>query len=942
MDVNVNKTILIDLQGKDNTLAKYFQMAKTGKVLRSGKNNSATFVIDDGLLKRTYASSKYIEALEQIVVPVSLRQHILKVAHDGVMAGHLGSGKTSNRIFQHFYWPDLDNDVIRYCRSCDICQRTIPKGRVGKAPLGTMPIISQPFSRIALDLVGPLPITSQGNRYILTVVDYSSRYPEAVPLKNKESETVAEGLLSIYSRVGLPDEVFHDQGSEFMSNVMKQVNCLLSIKRLNTTPYHPMANGLNEKFNNTLKTMLKKMCSEQSKEWDRFLNPLLFAYRECPQDSTGYSPFELIYGRCVRGPLALLSDMWTGKVSNPDVLTTYEYVLNLKQRLEETCKLAQQNLLNASTRYKGYYNRGKRNRLLKQGDKVLLLLPTDNNKLLMQWKGPHTVVECKSALDYVISLPTGNKTFHINMLKKYHSQETSEKIPVRKTATVVQELEEAAVAVVELSDSETEGDELIRSENIHTFNSLQTETYKDVKVNPDLSQCQKQEVMLLLEEFQDVFTDVPNLTSIIEHEVNLTTSVPVKCRPYPMPYAKREVVKQEVEKMIKLGVCESSSASYAAPIVLVSKPDGSIRFCTNYTLLNKITVFDCEPMPSPDYVYSKVADCNYFTKIDMAKGYWQVPVREKDRDKTSFITPDGLYRYLRMPFGMINSSSTFNKLVKKLLHGLDNVDSFVDDILCHTIEWIQHLMILRDILQRLRDAKLSARPSKCFIGFNQIDFLGHNVGRGVIRPDESKVQKILHADRPVTKKQIRSFLGLVGFYRKFIPQFASISAVLTDMVKNGKPNIVQWSEESDKAFHILRRYLVTEPILHLPNFEYPFMLQTDASSTGIGAILLQEFSENLFPVMYASRKLLPRETRYSTIERECLAIVWGVCKFQVYLYGKTFILQTDHRPLLYLQNCKIKNGRLMRWALQLQPFRFSIQAIKGSQNVGADFLSRNT
>ena len=161
------------------------------------------------------------------------------------------------------------------------------------------------------------------------------------------------------------------------------------------------------------------------------------------------------------------------------------------------------------------------------------------------------------------------------------------------------------------------------------------------------------------------------------------------------------------------------------------------------------------------------------------------------------------------------------------------------------------------------------------------------------------------------------------------------------MCKKGKPNILQWSDDAESAFNTLRKCLVSDSILHLPDFEKQFILQTDASSTGIGAILLQEFEGESFPIMFASRKLLPRESRYSTIERECLALIWGIGKFQVYLYGNTFVLQTDHRPLEYLRNCKIKNGRLMRWALQLQPYSFVIEAIKGSQNVGADFLSRN-
>ena len=852
VELDVDRDKLIQLQKNDVTLKKCLTWAESGEILKSGKSNSATFFMQNSLLKRKYSSNSVNmgDPITQIVVPKELRQRILRIAHDGIMSGHLGVSKTRDRIGLHFYWPGMFLDIDRYCKSCDICQRTIPKGKVGKVPLGSMPLIGIPFSRVALDLVGPLPVTTQGFRYILTIVDYASRYPEAVALKNKETETVAEGLLSVYSRTGIPDEVLHDQGSEFMSNVMKEVNRLLSIKQMNTTPYHPMCNGLNEKFNGTLKSMLRKMCSEMPKEWDRYLNPLLFAYRECPQESTGFAPFELLYGRSVRGPMAILHDLWAGEVGNDDVQTTYEYVFKLRQRLEETCKMANEALRKSSVRYKINFNKGKKDRSFKVGEKVLLLLPTDGNKLLMQWKGPHDVVAKKGYNDYVIKLPHGEKTFHANLLKKYISQDPTTIIP--RNRSDVRDI--VATAVVE-EDSDTEEQERefvqhVSNDCLPTFSPLQTESYKDVHINPNLTKEQRAEVMLLLEQYNDVLTDVPKTTHIIEHEVNLTTDEPVKCKSYKIPFAKREVIKEEINKMLELGVVERSSAPYAAPIVLVAKKDGSIRFCTNYSQLNKVTIFDCEPMPSPEYIFSKVSTSKFFTKIDLSKGYWQVPVREVDRDKTSFITPDGLYRYLKMPFGMVNSSSTFNKLIKKILNNLEDVDSYVDDILGYTMSWVKHVEMLKNVLQRLRDANLSARPSKCFVGYTQIDFLGHRIGEGILQPEKDKIKKIEDSPRPVTKKQLRSFLGLVGFYRKFISNFASISAVLTDMCKQGRPNKLEWGEKAYSAFQTLRSYLTRQPILRLPNFDSTFIVQTDAADSGIGAVLLQESAGMLFPIYY--------------------------------------------------------------------------------------------
>ena len=241
--------------------------------------------------------------LKQFMVPAQLRSRIMELAHGSIMGGHMGIKKTTDKIQRAFYWPGIQGDVTRYCKSCDVCQKTVNKGSVPKVPLEKMPLIDKPFKRVAIDLVGPIvPPSEDGHRYILTLVDFATRYPEAVPLKNIDTETVAEALVDIFSRLGVPEEILSDLGTQFVSECMKEVTRLLSIKQLTTTPYHPMCNGLTEKFNGTTKSMLKRLHSEQPRQWHRYINPLLFAYREVPQESTGFSPFELLYGRVVYQP----------------------------------------------------------------------------------------------------------------------------------------------------------------------------------------------------------------------------------------------------------------------------------------------------------------------------------------------------------------------------------------------------------------------------------------------------------------------------------------------------------------------------------------------------------------------------------------------------------------------------------------------------------------
>ena len=250
---------------------------------------------------------------------------------------------------------------------------------------------------------------------------------------------------------------------------------------------------------------------------------------------------------------------------------------------------------------------------------------------------------------------------------------------------------------------------------------------------------------------------------------------------------------------------------------------------------------------------------------------------------------------------------------------------------------------LHQVLDRLRSAKLTAKPSKCMIGYSSNECLGHNIVGQTVRPQEDKIQAIREATRPQTKHQMKSFLGLAGFYRRFIPSFFSIASPLTDLTKKHRPNSIKdWQDKHEKAFQTLKTRLMSSPILRLPVFldEIPFVLRTDASDVGVGAVLLQEFErEGRLPIAYTSKKLLPRAKNYSTIEKECLGIIWGIEKFRKYLYGVEFLLETDHKPLSYLQTAKVLNPRIMRGAMRLQPYRFRIVAIRGQDNLGADYLT---
>ena len=287
--------------------------------------------------------------------------------------------------------------------------------------------------------------------------------------------------------------------------------------------------------------------------------------------------------------------------------------------------------------------------------------------------------------------------------------------------------------------------------------------------------------------------------------------------------------------MLDFGIIWASTSPYASSIVIVKKKDGSNRICVDYRKLNKVTVADPEPMKTPEDLFQRLGKSNYFSMIELSKGYWQIPEAEKDVKKTAFVTPDGNYKFIRMPFEMKNSGATLVPGLRMLISNLENVDSYIDDLIVYTEDWDTHIRVLDELMNRLQQANLTARPTKCVFGAKSVEFLGHQVGFDWITVNNDNLEKIRMAQRPTTKKEVRSFLGLVNYYRAHIPLFAAISAPLSDLTRKGQPKKVQWSEAQERAFLTLQKRLLKKPILKLPDHQKPFILRTDASNCGLRA-----------------------------------------------------------------------------------------------------------
>ena len=854
-----------------------------------------------------------VAAIEQLVLPQSCRQTVLEVAHQIPLAGHLGKNKTADRVRQRFYWPTLFKDVEYLCKSCAECQKCSTR-RGPRAPMVPLPIVQEPFKRIAMDVVGPLPRSRSGNRFILVICDYATRYPEAFALKSVDAEHVAEALVTLFSRVGMADEILTDQGTNFTSKLLAELYRLLHVKALRTSPYHPQTDGLVERFNRTLKSMLRKTTAEDGKDWDKALPYVLFAYREVPQSTTGFSPFELLYGRAVRGPLDILREAWVANERSDE--SVISHILAVREKLANAAELVNDNSTRAKARQKQWYDRNARSREFQPDDQVLVLLPTSTSKFLAQWRGPYRVIRRIGQVDYEVDMGDHRKrlrVFHVNMLKKWH-------VPAVASYFGDQGADEADDVVLWKDDAE------------------ETQPV----INEELTPRQKQELQRLLHEYTSTLQDAPGQMMLAEHRIDVGQSRPVRLPPYRLPHAYRDMVKEDLRDMEESGVIEPSSSEWASPVVLVKKKDGTMRFCVDYRRLNIVARYDAYPMPRVDELIDRLGSARFISMLDLSRGYWQVPVAEESRPMTAFVTPYGLYQFRMMPFGLSGAPATFQRLMDTVLRGLEPFcAAYIDDIVVYSDTWEDHLRHLQTVFLSLQEAGLTAKPRKCQFAMFRCSYLGHVVGSGEVRPEQGKVQAVEAFYVPQTKKEVRTFLGLTGYYRHFVPDYATVAAPLTDLTRKSAPSRIAWTPTCNTAFTTLKKALCSSPILGSPNFARSFTLQTDASDRGVGAVLSQvnEAGEE-YPVAFYSRKLLPREERYSTVEKECLAIKAACWAFRVYLLGRPFKVQTDHRALEWLDRIKDNNARLTRWSLALQPFAYTVEYHAGKANANADALSR--
>lgn len=474
-----------------------------------------------------------------------------------------------------------------------------------------------------------------------------------------------------------------------------------------------------------------------------------------------------------------------------------------------------------------------------------------------------------------------------------------------------------------------------------------SEVTDDIKQSESGNQHQlttkdRMELERIIKSFRSFETNGLGRTDLVVHNIDVGNHPPIKQRHYPVSPVIQDLIFQEIGRMISLGVIEESTSPWSSPVVLVRKANGKSRLCLDSRKINAITKKDAYPLPIIDGLLGRLQETKYISSLDLKDAFWQIPLSDGAKEITAFTVPGRpLYQFCVMPFGLCNAPQTMCRLMDRAIpHQLrDRVFVYLDDLLIISANIQEHLQILNTVAELLSKAGLTLNIEKSRFVLKEAKYLGFLIGERGLRTDPSKVDAISNFPTPTSVKQTRRLLGMAGWYRRFICNYAEVTAPITSLLKKGVK--FKWSEEADVAFTKLKFLLSNAPVLHNPDFSQPFFIRCDASTQGVGSVLFQkDLEENEKPIAFMSQKLNAAQRNYTVTELECLAAIISIKKFRPYIEGYRFTLITDHASLQWLMTQKELSGRLARWSLKLQGFDFNIIHQKGRENIVPDVLSR--
>lgn len=463
-----------------------------------------------------------------------------------------------------------------------------------------------------------------------------------------------------------------------------------------------------------------------------------------------------------------------------------------------------------------------------------------------------------------------------------------------------------------------------------------------------MSSDERESILEICKSFHEIFfldSDTLSCTDTMTHSIPTTDDIPINVRPYRLPYHQQEEVKRQIDKMLKDDIISESKSAYNSPLLVVpKKPDihgnRKWRVVVDFRKLNDKTLSEVFPLPNITEILDQLGNSKFFSTIDLASGYHQVRTDPKDKHKTAFSTSNNHYEFNRMPFGLKGAPFTFTKLMNSVLLGFQGIKCFVylDDVIIYGKTLEDHNSKLKDVFTRFRLHNLKLQPEKCEFLRPELTYLGHTITADGIKPDENKIKAIKNFPTPKSPTEIKQFMGLAGYYRRHIQNFAKIAQPMNNLLK--KNTNFYWCPLCVESFETLKEKLCNPPVLQYPDFSKEFILTCDASNFSVGAVLSQGTVGTDRPIAFASRTLNKAEKNYSVIEKELLAITWGVKHYRAYLYGRKFLIVTDHKPLIWLFSVKDPGSRLMKFRLKLEEYEYEIIHKPGKYNTNADALSR--
>ena len=951
-EVEIPRDALIREQQNDQSLKPAFLM------LAQGKGN---FFLHNGLLYRKACILG--QTYSQLCLPKSRRDYVLRLGHAN-FGCHFNWKRTKQRICLSFYWLTIARDTKEFCKFCKECQRKRPVTKRDRVPITAVNRPEVAFEHWAVDVAGPLlpeTITSVP-RYALVMIDQASKWPEVIAIRSLTAKTICQAMIQTWSRTGTPRTITVDNASYFSSELHTEFLRRLGCSPRFITPLHPEANAIAERGLATIKMAISKMAADNPKKWTDAIGPVLWAIREQVHSTTHVSPFFYVYGKIPRGPLAILHDFWTTNEGTSVRLgkSTEQYLAELQANLETARKYAEFYTEKEQASYVKYYNLRSKDKSFHENEPVLVLLPdSTTSKVFSRWR-EGVILKKLSDYSYLVEVDGARHHRHANHLRKYYVK--VQHIDVNFSSCDPNLLQPVSIRPDELpldnrvmncpilSDLDRDFGEIeaydinLSNRSSHGLPSDRIATEQIGHLTPN----QRKELLDILDQFPDVFSDVPGKCDLVEHEIKLKPGFkPKQFRPYRVPEKLKPLVRENIQEMMRQGVIVPSKSPMVSPLVVIMKGktlEDGLRLAVNYKYINSFTEVDPYPVPDIESIIQHVGKSHWISTFDCSSAYWATSVRKSDRPLTAFICEEGIFEFTKTPYGMINSGSTFIRAIQQVLQPLRrSTEAYVDDIICHTrTEWYQHLDDIKNFLLAMREAKLTLKLKKCQFARKEVKFCGKIIGSGTKRPDPQKLAAVKQLGPARTKSEVRGLLGFFNFFREHIPNFAELAKPLTDLTGKGVPNVVPWGEVHDQALQLLKQALceATDNRLYIADFNVPFYLYTDASDHTVAGILTQILNEKEVPVAFFSQKLTQSQKSWATIEKEAFAVLSSLRKFRHWVWGTDVYVLCDHNPLTYLAEASGKSSKLTRWFLALQEYRLHFRYKPGKQNIAADYLSR--